>query len=72
MAENPPLADFVVPAHEGRIILRNIAFDIKDTHLLPTFKAFGPILSVDLPPSSSKPHLNRGFAFLEFEKKEDA
>ena len=30
------------------------------------------MLSINLPPSSSNPNLNRGFAFLEYEKKEDA
>jgi len=28
--ENPPISDVVVPVHEGRVILRNIAFDLKE------------------------------------------
>lgn len=62
----------VASVHEGRIILRNIPFDIKDAHLKPTFSAFGPLLSINMPIHQSNPNLNRGFAFLEFEKKDDA
>lgn len=61
----------MVPAHEGRVILRNIPFDLKEAHLKPTFEKYGSLLSITMPLNPST-NLNRGFVFLEFEKKDDA
>jgi RNA recognition motif-containing protein len=69
--ENPPIESVIAPAKEGRVILRNLAFDLTGEHLKPTFNKFGPILGIDLPMKEGT-KLNRGFAFLEFETKAQA
>ncbi len=51
--------------------MRNLPFDLKEQHLQPHFSKFGKILSISLPLNNTN-NLNRGFAFLEYEKKEDA
>jgi len=55
----------------GRIIVRNIHFDMADAHLEKTFKKFGPVLEVSVPKKDNS-NLNRGFAFVEFATKEEA
>jgi nucleolar protein 4 len=56
---------------EGRIIIRNIPFDIKENHLKKEFLKFGQIANISVP-LKNETNLNRGFAFIEFENKEDA
>jgi RNA recognition motif-containing protein len=57
---------------EGRIILRNLPFDIKESHLQQAFGTkFGAVLSISVPVNNAN-NMNRGFAFLEFAAKADA
>lgn len=56
----------------GRLIVRNIQFDTTEKHLKSLFKGFGQINEVNIPMKTDKPHLNRGFAFIELENKEVA
>lgn len=61
----------VVPMKEGKVILRNLPFDLKEQHLKPHFSKFGPLVSINIPVNNTN-NLNRGFAFLEYETKEAA
>ena len=56
---------------EGKVIIRNIPFDLKDTHLKKDFGKYGTILDVNLPIKNEN-NLNRGFGFIEFSTKEEA
>lgn len=58
-------------ARAGRVIVRNLQFDMKEKHMRSYFEKYGKIIEVNLP---IKPEtgLNRGFGFVEFENKEQA
>jgi len=58
-------------AKPGKLIIRNLGFDLKDKHLTAAFKKFGSILDVSVPLNASS-NTNRGFAFVEFNSREDA
>ena len=51
--------------------MRNLPFDLKEKHLTSTFAKFGTLSSISVPLNLTN-NLNRGFAFVEFEKKADA
>lgn len=67
----------------GRLIVRNLAWNVTETDLRKRFLPFGPILGINLPTTASKlPHKDpskpapppraRGFAFVWFLSKKDA
>ena len=56
---------------EGRVIIRNLAFDLKESHLQKDFAKYGKIVELNLP-IKNETNLNRGFAFIEFETKDIA
>ena len=58
-------------AKQGKLIVRNLGFDLKEKHLTALFKKFGPIVEINLPLNPTTKQ-NRGFGFVEFEKREDA
>jgi len=49
-------------------LTRNVSKD----HVLEIFSTFGAIRTVDMPLDRTHPHLTRGFAYVEYEKAEDA
>ena len=51
--------------------MRNLGFDLKEKHLTALFKKFGPIVEINVPLNPTTKQ-NRGFGFVEFEKREDA
>ena len=55
----------------GRIIVRNLVFDMREVHLKKAFQSFGTIESVNVPLNQAN-NQNRGFAFVEFSTKEEA
>lgn len=55
----------------GRVIVRNIQYDMKDVHLRKVFAQYGKIVDINVPMKMEN-NLNRGFAFVEFESKEVA
>jgi len=59
------------PAKQGKLIVRNLVFDIGNKHLTAAFKKYGKIIDINVPlnPTSNQ---NRGFAFVEFEDREAA
>jgi len=59
------------PARQGRIIVRNLVFDMRENHLDKAFKQFGKIESINVPLNNSN-NQNRGFGFVEFANKADA
>jgi len=63
--ERPP------PMKQGRIIVRNLVFDMREKHLEKAFKGFGKIESINVPLNNTN-NQNRGFGFVEFASKEDA
>ena len=56
----------------GRVIIRNLGFDINQKHLQKLFGKFGEIVEINIPSSSTNEKLNRGFGFVEFSGKEDS
>lgn len=56
----------------GRIIIRNIGYDIREKHLRSFLAKHGSILDVNVPMKTDKPNINLGFAFVEFSSKEEA
>lgn len=63
--ERPP------PARQGRIIVRNLIFDMREKHLQKAFSKFGKIESIDVPLNMVN-NQNRGFGFIEFSSKGEA
>lgn len=61
----------ILKVHEGRIIIRNIPFDLKESHIQKDFAKFGKIIQVNVPLKNEN-NLNRGFAFIEYDTKEIA
>jgi RNA recognition motif-containing protein len=57
--------------HEGRIIIRNLPFDLKEQHLKPHFQQFGKIEQVNIPINNTN-NLNKGFAFVEYSTRAEA
>jgi nucleolar protein 4 len=55
----------------GRLIVRNLQYDIKQKHLQQTFSKFGNIIDVNVP-LNSESSLNKGFGFVEFKTREEA
>jgi RNA recognition motif-containing protein len=60
-----------IKARAGRIIIRNIQFDVKEPHLVKEFAKYGPIVETNVPIKSDN-NINRGFGFIEFDSKETA
>lgn len=60
------------PSPYSRVQVNRLTKNVNKQHILEIFKSFGPIKSVELPLDRQHPHLNRGSAFIEFEKSEDA
>jgi len=56
----------------GRIIVRNLGFDIGQKHLQSHFQQFGSILEINIPSKSGNEKLNRGFGFIEYNSKDEA
>ena len=57
--------------HMGRIIVRNLAFDLREKHVKAAFLGLGrhcKIESINIP-LNQKNNQNRGFAFVEFETR---
>jgi len=59
------------PARQGRIIVRNLVFDMREKHLMKAFSKFGKIDSIDVPLNNTN-NQNRGFGFVEFSGKGEA
>lgn len=55
----------------GRLIVRNLTFDIKQKHLTQAFSKFGELVDVNVP-LNSESNLNKGFGFVEFKTREEA
>lgn len=60
-----------VKARQGRVIVRNLIFDMREQHLKKAFGRFGKIEAVDVPLNNSN-NQNRGFGFIEFSAKNEA
>lgn len=56
---------------EGRIIIRNLVYDVNEKHLRNLFSKYGDISEVNIPlnPSTNK---SKGFAFVQFANKNHA
>ena len=70
--KSKPVAAIPFPADkEGRIIIRNLPFDVKEPHLLKAFTKFGVVIDVKVPLKNEN-NMNKGFGFVEFSTKDDA
>ena len=58
-------------AKQGKIIVRNLGFDLREKHLKAAFSKFGSIKEVNVPVNPST-NMNRGFAFVEFSSRQEA
>ena len=67
--ENNNEQSSVQKARAGRVIIRNLQFDMRERHLQKEFCRFGKIVEVTVP-MKNEGNLNRGFGFVEFETKE--
>jgi hypothetical protein len=70
--EKPDDKPKVITAKPGRIIVRNLGFDINEKHLKSFFGKYGEISEINIPSKSGNDKMNRGFAFVEFKSKEVA
>ena len=59
------------PAKQGKLIVRNLGFDLREKHLINAFKKFGKIVDCSVPLNQNN-NQNRGFGFVEFLEKTDA
>jgi nucleolar protein 4 len=55
----------------GRLIVRNLQYDIKQKHLQQTFAKFGKVIDSNVPLNQEN-SLNKGFGFVEFGTREEA
>ena len=51
--------------------MRNINFDLKEKHMTALFSKYGTLKDVHVPVKKEN-NLNKGFAFVEFETREEA
>lgn len=63
--------DIIDDAEYTKVFIANIPRDIEEKTLIENFKKFGDVSSVDIPVDHNT-GVQRGFAFIEFSKKEDA
>ncbi|CDW89490.1 ribosome biogenesis [Stylonychia lemnae] len=59
------------PQKEGKVIVRNLGFDLKEVHLKKEFQKYGKIIDANVP-LKNETNTNRGFGFIEFSTKEEA
>ena len=59
------------PVKQGRIIVRNLVFDVREKHLLKAFQKFGKVTSLNVPLNNAN-NQNRGFGFVEFPTRQEA
>lgn len=63
--------DRLPDAKAGRVIVRNLGFDLREKHLKTLFSKFGEIINVNVPLNSTD-NRSRGFGFVEFSNKDQA
>jgi len=56
----------------GRIIVRNLMYEAKEKHLRKLFAKIGTIREIELPKSDHPKKAHPGYAFVEFEKVDEA
>lgn len=61
---------FLFEDKPGRLIVRNLQYDIKQKHLKKDFAKFGEIVDVNVPLKNDN-DLNKGFGFIQFKTKEE-
>ena len=59
------------PAKQGKIIVRNLGFDLREKHLKACFGKFGEIVDSSVPLKQDT-KTSRGFGFVEFATKAQA
>ena len=67
----PLKADALPAIKEGKIIIRNIPFDLKESHIKKDFTKYGTIKEINIPVKNEN-NLNRGFCFVEYATKDEA
>ena len=59
------------PEKQGKIIVRNLGFDLREKHLKACFGKFGTIVDSSVPLKAAT-NTNRGFGFVEFATRQEA
>lgn len=62
----------MTPNASARIYVGRLTPNVKKDHVHEIFSSFGKVISAELPMDRVHRHLHRGFAYVEFEKAEDA
>lgn len=53
---------------KNRLIIRNLVFDVREKHIRKLLTPFGELVDIQVPLNPNNDKLNKGFAFVEFEK----
>jgi len=56
---------------KGRLIVRNINYDLREKHMKQLFAPKGEIVDIKVPLKQEN-DLNKGFAFVEYKTREEA
>ncbi len=62
----------VEPAKSARLYVGRITRNLTKDHVIEIFSTYGVIKSTELPMDTHHPLLHKGFAYVEYEKWEDA
>ena len=64
----------IVPVKIARVYVGRLTRSVTKEHVLEIFSTYGPIKNVEMPVDTIHAHsvFNKGFAYIEFEKAEDA
>ncbi len=56
---------------KGRVIVRNLVFNLAEPHVKKLFEPYGEITEVNMPLNNANGH-NKGFAFIQYKTRQDA
>ncbi|KAF7489048.2 RNA-binding protein with serine-rich domain 1, partial [Sarcoptes scabiei] len=60
------------PPRPTRLYIGRLTRNVTENHINEIFSSFGKVLSVEMPTDRVHHHLNRGFAYVEYENENDA
>jgi RNA-binding protein with serine-rich domain 1 len=69
---NADKSPVVIPEKSSRVFVGRLTRNVTKEHITEIFSVYGAIRSVDFPLDPIHTSFNKGFAYIEFEKAEDA